>query len=272
MAKSRQKTEKGSAKIGRRVLGSKRMTSLPAYHQLYVVLRQKIIDQQYPEDKPIPSEFTLAEAYNVSRVTVRRTFDLLENDGLIERRQGIGTFAVGNSKLEDTTIRGVLENLITIGLETSAQTLAFEKVLTPIRVHAALRTKKEEKLLCIERLRTHSGKPFSLTKVWLPPECSSLISKKELGNKPVAIALENAGLNPISADQSISAILADDHSASLLGVDIGAALIRLRRTVFAADGVPLLVQQSLYAPDRYEYHMQLSRHSNEGRPQWRHIG
>lgn len=272
MAKSTPSPGDAASSPGRRALGSKRQSSLPIYHQLYVVLRQQILDETYGAEVPLPSEFALAENYEVSRVTVRRTLDMLEKDGLIERRRGVGTFAVQRDPEEDAEISGVLENLITIGLKTEAQTLLFEAQVPPRRVQRVFRLDTETHAVCIERLRTHASKPFSLTKVWLPAQHAKLLDQDSLGDKPVAVLLEAKGLSPISADQSISAILADDHSSKYLNVSIGAPLIRLQRTVLDEAGVPILFQRSLYAPDRYEYHMLLSRDISAGRPQWRHVG
>ena len=261
-----------SSSLGARALGSTRSPSLPVYHQLYVVLKQQIMDDTYPPETPLPSEFALGEAYKVSRVTVRRTLTLLEKEGLVERRRGVGTFALSNSKNRETVISGCIENLITIGFETTAETLAIEEVSAPMLINQALKINQGEKCLCIERLRMYKGQPFSLTKIWLPLSYAKLISKESLGDGPVAVVLEDAHIYPASADQSISAILADDICSERLNIDIGAPLIRLHRTVFDRDGVPLLYQRSLYTPERYEYQMMLTRGNHAGRPQWRHIG
>lgn len=50
-----------------------------------------LIDRALP-DTLLPPESKLCETMNVSRVTVRKAFSLLENDGLIVRRKGKGTF------------------------------------------------------------------------------------------------------------------------------------------------------------------------------------
>ncbi|MGY8892097.1 MAG: GntR family transcriptional regulator [Pseudomonadales bacterium] len=256
---------------GSRALGLTRSPSLPVYHQLYVVLKQQIIDEIYSPETPLPSEFALGDVYKVSRVTVRRTLKLLETEGLIERRRGVGTFAIFSKKSSETLISGGLENLITIGFETTAKTLALEEVSAPALINQALKVKKGEHCICVERLRMHKGLPFSLTKIWLPQDYGKLISKESLGDRPVVAVLEDAAIYPTSADQSISAILADDICSEILNIDIGAPLIRLRRTVFNRNGTPLLHQLSLYTPERYEYQMMLTRGNHAGRPQWKHI-
>ena len=56
MAKSTPSPGDAASSPGRRALGSKRQSSLPIYHQLYVVLRQQILDETYGAEVPLPSE------------------------------------------------------------------------------------------------------------------------------------------------------------------------------------------------------------------------
>jgi DNA-binding LacI/PurR family transcriptional regulator len=62
---------------------------------LYLSLKNKICEKIftgiYKEGENLPPERVLAEDFNVSRVTVRKSLDLLEKDGIVERVQGSGT-------------------------------------------------------------------------------------------------------------------------------------------------------------------------------------
>lgn len=55
-------------------------------------LRQRILNGEYRTDDSLPSENELAAAYGTSRVTVRKSLNLLENEGLIRARRGKGYF------------------------------------------------------------------------------------------------------------------------------------------------------------------------------------
>jgi GntR family transcriptional regulator len=114
--------------------------------------------------------------------------------------------------------------------------------------------------------------PFSLSSIYLPAEHAALVADQASDNRPTIASLEAAGLHAGSAEQTLSATLADDEVAALLNVAIGAPLVRLRRTVLDLVGQPMMFQQSLYRPDLYEYHMLLTREKSTGRPRWRHIG
>lgn len=264
-----------AGEAGRRSLGSDATTSLPVYHQLYTILRQQIKDRNFDAQQPLPSEMQLAATYDVSRVTVRRALEMLEREHLIVRKHGVGTFAAPDGPGEDSGSRvsGLVENLITLGLETTAKLLAFDADSpTPAVVAATLNLPPEARTIRIERLRLYKGKPLSVTKVYLPQSLAGRIREGDLDDRPVMRILELSGIRAQRAEQTISAVPADDDAAAKLMVNIGAPLIRLRRTVYDEAGQPFEHQQGLYNPDQYEYHMMLTRDNSSARPQWRHIG
>ncbi|HTO34476.1 MULTISPECIES: GntR family transcriptional regulator [Alphaproteobacteria] len=246
--------------------------NLPIYQQLHVVLSRKLLDGEFPPGKPIPGELELARRFAVSRVTVRKTLSLLENDGLVSRRRGVGTYPVERTDDHSPkSLNGVLENLITIGVHTTAKTLSFGWHVPPTLPKRALGLGPDDVALRLERLRFNNGEPFSLTTVWIAPSFGKYFNEVDISSKLSIQVLEENGVHAHSAEQTLSAVAADDAAAAALGVDIGAPLIRLNRTVKREDGAGLLFQQSLYVPSRYEYHMMLRRDRNATGPHWRHV-
>ena len=63
------------------------------YYQLSEILRKQIVNGQLRPNAQLPTEQTLSDEYGVSRGTVRKAIDVLEQDGLIRREQGRGMFA-----------------------------------------------------------------------------------------------------------------------------------------------------------------------------------
>lgn len=61
----------------------------------------------------------------------------------------------------------------------------------------------------------------------------------------------------------MSAVVAEPAVAKALGVHEGSALLRVSRVCFDADGRPVQFLTGLYHPERYEYHMRLSRVSGD---------
>jgi len=76
----------------------------------------------------MPGENALAERYDVSRLTIRRSLELLQREGLVQRRQGAGTFAVEQGVQAAARI-GRLNTLVAhlneMGAGTRVQVLEF---------------------------------------------------------------------------------------------------------------------------------------------------
>ncbi len=64
----------------------------PKYRMIAEELRSRILQGKYRSDRPLPTEHAIAEEYQVSRQTVRQALSLLAESGLIERRQGSGSY------------------------------------------------------------------------------------------------------------------------------------------------------------------------------------
>lgn len=78
--------------------------SLPKYHQLKEYLCDQMRRGELAPGDQVPSEYTLAKQFKLSRHTVRKALGDLENEGLVYREQGRGTFCSMRSKTENKTI------------------------------------------------------------------------------------------------------------------------------------------------------------------------
>ena len=93
--------------------------AIPLYYQLETILRKKISAGDYSPDIPLPSEDALAEEYEVSRITVRQALSSLEQDGLVIRQRGKGTFVSERANtIELPRFTGSIEDLILMGKRT----------------------------------------------------------------------------------------------------------------------------------------------------------
>lgn len=79
-----------------------KMRETPKYVLIANRLRQEIAEGTYAPGDQLPQEMAIANDFNVSRITVRNALQQLENDGLIYRIQGAGTF-VKDSEANSTS-------------------------------------------------------------------------------------------------------------------------------------------------------------------------
>jgi DNA-binding GntR family transcriptional regulator len=63
-----------------------------AYNRLAEMIRQRILAGEWRAGQRLPTEQRLCEDFSASRITIRRALQILEEELLIRRRQGSGTF------------------------------------------------------------------------------------------------------------------------------------------------------------------------------------
>lgn len=66
----------------------------PAYLQLYVQVREDIVNGLYPKGGKLPSKRTVADDAGVSTVTVEHAYALLSDEGYVEPRERSGYFVI----------------------------------------------------------------------------------------------------------------------------------------------------------------------------------
>lgn len=242
---------------------------VPRYYQVYGLIQQRLREGEWPQDRAMPTEQEFAESFGVSRVTVRKALNMLEEERLIVRQQGRGTFALSPPRrLGPANFSGLIENVVDFEQNTNVRILAFDKVELPESIAPLLAREAGAPVLRIVRVRIDSRSPFSYTTCYVPEPEADLITRESLGNRTVVSALTEAGVTAVAAEQRLSATAANVEVARLLKVEVGAPLISMTRIVNNEAGRPVEVLQALYRPDRYEYRVNLSRDADSRAPRW----
>ena len=251
-------------------IGDRGAVPMPLYHRIYVVLRQQIAEGRWTADAAMPGEHELAGAFSVSRITVRRALDRLEKEKLIIRRRGSGTFAQPGEDVAPIrqNLSGLLENLLIMGLKTSVRVLDFSYTSAPADVAAALEIPARAPVQKSVRVRYHRDVAFSFLTTWVPEDVGRHYEEGDLAKRPLLALLEDAGYAVSRADQVISAKVADTTVAQALDMEVGAALLYVRRQVRDPGDRVIEYIQALYRPELYEYHMGMRRVSRSGKSLW----
>ena len=253
----------------RRKLGSDQRTVTPLYHQVYLALRQKILNGECDPKIALPGEHQLAAQYGVSRVTVRRTLEALELEGLVSRRRGVGTFPVEQAaeRQERYNIGGLTDEAARQSGETQTTTVSIEVIATPADIAAQFGPGHAE-VTRIVRRRSAGREPYTVMSAWLPQAVAVTLGRKGLESDVLPAALEQAGIALTRAEHVITATVADDHGAAQLQVPVGAPLIAMRTLFSDADDTPVALIEALFRPDRYEYRTTLLRRGSGKDQRW----
>jgi GntR family transcriptional regulator len=233
----------------------------PLYHRIYLVLRQMVLEGRYPPDRAMPGEHELAAEFAASRITIRRALATLEAQGLVVRRRGAGTFARPPAPAEPLRedLRGLIENRLQWGLRTTVRLITFDYVPATPELAALMGLPGNASVQHSVRVRSTRGLPFSYLTAWVPEQIGRRYGRADLAARPLLALLEENGVAIARAEQTISARLADSTVAPLLGVEIGAALLWVRRQVYSPAGQVIEALEALYRPELYAYQIGLVR-------------
>ncbi|MCF6196487.1 MAG: GntR family transcriptional regulator [Emcibacter sp.] len=242
----------------------------PLYHQLYVLIREKIFSGLYANGSLIPTEKELEKMFDVSRITVKRALDELAKEGLVARQRGRGTTVTFNNPVSHSSgnMAGLIEDMQTIAKETTVTILEFDYVKAPPQAVDALKLDPAATVQKAVRTRHKDATPFSYVTTYLPEDIGRTFKYEELEARPILALIERAGIAIARARQTITATLADSTTASALMVNIGSPLIKVTRIVYDSNDRPVEYITIYYRPDHYQLNLDLSRIKGEQANFW----
>lgn len=223
---------------------------VPLHRQLFLVLHDEIARGALAPGDALPTEQSLCDEFGVSRITVRRALTDLAEQGLIERRQGVGSFVRDSGTAAGAGAAGsFLDYLRQVQFETEVEVREYDVRSPPRAVAEALGAR--EPLLHVLRLRSErrTGEPLMVTEAWLPRALGDTVTANALKKEALYDLLAAAGVVVDRMDHEMTAELAGPANARLLGVPIGSALIRINRVAYAG-GAPHHVMSIALSPKR----------------------
>ncbi len=204
----------------------------------------------------LPSESELGEEFKASRVTVRRSLELLRAEGLVLSRRGAGWFispgTVRQSLAKVTTVEAALE-----AAGATPRRAVYEFSYEPASGHVAKLLKTRGEVLKVGRVNLADDHPFAVVTVWVPADLGRDLSRADVEAATFYDLLPFAGVRFGRVTQSIGADLANADDAKRLGVSKGSALLTCRRLTFDHDDRPVLFADHRYRADRTSFEIEL---------------
>lgn len=233
----------------------------PRHEQLSDWIRTRIADGTYAPDEQLPSEHALCDQFDVSRVTVRRALQTLESEGLIYRKQGLGSF-VQDQRLRSGLVRltDFAEDMAQAGISASSRILSNTDGPVPAPIAAKLGLEPEATVRRLDRTRLGNGKPVAFDYTWLPPNYAALLESYDLTEHTIYSILETQhDIEVRRGRYRIEAVNAPDTVSDALGIPKDQAVLLISRLSLDADDTPIYYQQRYYRTDRVAYELELER-------------
>lgn len=232
---------------------------IPLYHQLQELLKEKIKGEHWKEGSKVPSERELMEIYQVSRATVSKALSELIGEGLIYRKQGVGTF-VSKSKIVQDLIGELSFNKQAVrkGLSPSSKIVyaASEKFFSK-RINDIFQLEELETIHKIIRVRLVNGDPLILETLHIPYMYAPGMLEQDLENIAVFEYLEkDCEFTFTHSTLDIEPIAINEFESKYLGVDMGKPALSLERVIYSDTRV-IAIQKRIMRGDRGKFSLTL---------------
>ncbi len=236
------------------------------YRSIADDLRARVRVGEFARSSLLPSESELSEHYDASRVTIRRSLEVLRDEGLLESRQGFGwTVADGPVHQELDHLETLERQLAAAGVRSGRQILSFGFVAPPRWVSDALGHPPAREsaaapdrtpvidgstVLEVRRLNLADGVPFARVTVWCPEDLGAGMSRDDVERVSF---LEQLPVQLGGAKQSIGAALVTAEDAAALDVAPGSPVLVAERVTSDEDGRPVLVSEHVFPAHRTRF-------------------
>ena len=220
--------------------------------QVKAHIKQQILDNAYEDDR-VPAETELANDLGVSRTTIRDALSRLENEGVIFRKQGAGTFVNRpglriRSRLDEIwSYETVLE---AHGYEPSTRVLDVIRQAADAGLAADLKLEAGQPVLLVRKLFLENELPVILTCNYLPLSLINEPAKRKDFVVPIFSYLgQSAGQHLSYYLSEIVPVLASDDLAETLHVPSPTAVLSIEEVGYNEENEPILKAYSYFRDD-----------------------
>jgi len=191
----------------------------PPYARIKQALKQALAKGDYAPGAQLPSEAELVARFGVSRMTVGRALNELAAEGLIERRQGAGSFASSLHRVSSTlTLRDIHTEIEERGHRHAAQVKRLRAEMPKPALASAFGIESGRPLFHSQILHLENGQPLQVEDRWVhPDEAPEYLAQDFTAITPTHYLFEVTAL--WSARYTIEAARPSAGEAKWLGVE-----------------------------------------------------
>ena len=231
----------------------------PLYTQAATLLRHRIASGVWKIDEQLPVIETLMAEFGVARTTIRQALSLLEEEGLIQRSRGRGTFVTGAPAKPswltlDTswtsfmrTLEGNWSKLINVHNEVD-----FLDLDASLGVAASA-------YRVISRIHGSGDNAYAAVCIRLDQRCYRLAPKRFETEFIIPVMESLDEINIASAKQVLTIGVADFETAEVLDIAVNAPVGRLRRVLCDEEGTAIYIGDITYRGDLVRLEMNINR-------------
>ncbi len=226
-------------------------SSIALYQQLVDAIKHMITSGKLNEGDRIMTELELSQAYDVSRITVRKAIEILVEEGILIKKQGIGTFVASKRLTRNMGVfMGFSQTCEASGQKPGTRLLSASLANPMGSDEKNLGLSENEKVIVLRRIRLIDEIPVIIEENHFSQKYAFLLGE-DLERSLYTILGEH-GIQAAGGKRRVSVCYATAEEAELLGVKKGSALLLMKDVCVNPEGEVVHTCKSLICPDRYE--------------------
>lgn len=233
----------------------------PLYEQLITIIKQGISSGQLTPGDLLPSESEFCERYGISRSTIRQALSELEDQGLVVRMRGKGSF-VSRPKITRSlhNLYSFSDEISAMGFEPRSKVIAYEVIAPGKEIRTRLQIDDaEERVFNITRIRYAGEEPLALEMAFIPTRICPFLTQDMVEQGSLYNTLvKEAGIRIGHAQETYESMLMGESEAVLLGMPKDSCAFFVQRVSYTASGDVFEYTVMIVRGDRCRYEVELT--------------
>ncbi|MEK6594179.1 MAG: GntR family transcriptional regulator [Pseudomonadota bacterium] len=218
------------------------MLAGPLYAEVKKRITKSLMDGEWPQGMPIPSEAQLAQRYAVSVGTVRKAIGELAAEKVLVRQAGRGTFAASHNR--DYMLDAFFHIVDERGNKEfpASKLLSFRRAKADAQAARRLRLDDDVQVFDFENLLYLQGSPVVFDRIRVSQAVFPDFSEDAMRQRTVTIFglyQDRYGVTVTRLEEWVRAVNADARLARALCLQRGAAVLRIERVAYTYDDTPV---------------------------------
>lgn len=230
--------------------------AVPLYVQLKEKIEQKISDGEYkPGEKP-QTEGEMAKSFGVSIITVRKAVSELVEKGLVEKKQGKGTFVCQRKVTKDMKkLQSFSEMCAHMGMKAGGRMLENRLEPASEKIARLLNVEKGSQVIYISRVRYADGMPMAIERNYFPLKYAFLLEERFDDNSLFTFLKEHSHTAVAISEKWIELCKATAAEAELLQMAKGTSMLFIKSVAYTAEKEPIYVGHQVFNGEKCSFYV-----------------
>jgi len=229
----------------------------PPRYELVLRKLKHLVEEKFKEGDKLPSEIELAKLFGVSRATLREAMRILEEEGYVVRKHGIGTFVASRPILQTgmEELQSITKLMEKQGYKPHTKDVIITRTNPNVKEAHMLKIAQNEEIIKIERVRLADSTPVVYCVDRLPAKLFD--DKFEFKGESLFDYLnDNLGIYIAYAISDIIPMLAEKNGVyKKLNLEKNDVVLLLDQVHFDQNDTPILYSSNYFSPKKFRFYI-----------------